>query len=326
MIGDKIQELKTYKDLQNLDFSVYFYNRVEVRKNKELMDIISKYDELNALIFIKEDYKDNQFYFQNYIMNGYINNIKVLLDDGYSQWSENLYYYAIHGKNIACLKFLIDNHCPWKKCIIFRRVYGDVYSLIFLNITDIAAHCGKLEYLKFLYNEGYVIDKNTFNSALDGLHREYYHTKKQFQRYEKNIITCIKFLYNIGCPHDFIDVYLLILQNNSLPALKYWHGIEHPWEDKEQQLRYLVCETIKNGKLSLLIYLHKETRYKYLPIEIENALNSSYINNAIVKYVYLNIIDTSKIKNGMHSIVLNLIREKKININKLTTEKRSFLR
>lgn len=306
----QILDLKTYK--KNIPLILYkyiFYNRTEIKKNKELTDIISKYGELNELIRIKEDYKQNQFYLQNYIMNNYINNMKVLLDDGYCHWGETLYYYAIHGKNIACLKFLIDNYCPWRTCTIFRRVYGNIYTFIFLNIADIAAHCGKLEYLKFLYNEGYTIDKNTLYAALDGLHREYYHSKKQFKRFKKNILACIKFLYDVGCEHNFMDVYLLILQNNSLMALKYWHSIDHPWEDKEKQMRYLVCEAIKNGELPLLIYLHEETKYKYLPIEIEHTLQSSLITKPIIKYIYFNLIDLNKIEEGMYSIMLNLIKK-----------------
>jgi len=185
-------------------YKYVFANRMTIRGHRELSELISKYEDLNRLRCLPENYKQSHFYLQNYALENYIKNMKVLLDDGYSYWNEKIYYYAINGPNyndgnLNCLKFLLENNCPWDHpCEISRRIHGDYHTFIYLNITDIAAHCGNLECLTYLYDEGHIISGDTFYHALDGLNEEEYHSKKQFKIFKKNIIDCIEFLYGVG--------------------------------------------------------------------------------------------------------------------------------
>lgn len=195
--------------------------------------------------------------------------IKYLWENG-CECNKYTCAYAAFGGNLDCLKFLYENGCKWDNKINFIDEKDEWYinNLSCLhnskypwtsNVAVAAASNGKIECLKYCYENGCAISVDTANAAALNGHLcclQYLHENNctwnndtcKYAAFGDNL-NCLKYLHENGCKWDQYTS-AVAAEYGHLDILKYLHENECPGD--------LSCEyAATGGNLECLKFLHE---------------------------------------------------------------------
>jgi len=295
----KYLEICRYWMIDNYPFEIYDYiinninkiNYYEIRENFYDMTIIDEFLILTSQIRYTKTLNASE--------KGYLNLLIYLTENNYPLTIDTCSAAAKNGK-IECLKYLINNNCPYDEdnicldavknnnldCLKFlhkkgfkfpqdiyyypiKKGYLDCLKFIFetgfpapIKICFIAVSYGQLECLIYLHNNGFLMDEDLCLEAANYGH-----------------LNCLKYIIN-NCPNLIKNNNICLAAIDSIDCLKYLHEVIG------FKLHELTCSIAAyNSNLNILKYGH-ENGCSLNGISLDSSMyNNLECLEYIIKYI-----------------------------------------